>query len=118
MRLTFLAMVGSQASEKAFRNRASDGEAVDKRESNSTGDCSNMDFSRWILDLLRPNHGERVLEIGCGRGTQTIPLAQAVGQTGFVSFPRSLKRVGQLCAVRNCGDHWHKADDRRNGRHR
>ncbi|MEK7295469.1 MAG: methyltransferase domain-containing protein [Actinomycetota bacterium] len=78
-------MVSSQASEKVFRNRASDGEAIDKRVQLNKR-LQQHDFSRWILELLRPVSGERVLEIGCGRGTQTIPVANAVGPKGLVSF--------------------------------
>lgn len=78
-------MVVPHTSKQTFRNRASDGEAVDKRVQLNK-QLQQHDFSRWILDLLRPIHGERILEIGCGRGAQTIPVAQAVGQTGFISF--------------------------------
>lgn len=78
-------MVDPQESENAFRNRASDGKAVDKRVQLNR-QLQQHDFSRWVLEILRPVRGERVLEIGCGRGAQTIPLAESIGNLGFVSF--------------------------------
>jgi ubiquinone/menaquinone biosynthesis C-methylase UbiE len=35
-----------------------------------------------LVDELAPQPGERVLDIGCGRGAALRPLAQAVGPTG------------------------------------
>jgi len=37
-----------------------------------------------IVELLQIKLGDRVLDVGCGPGTDTIPLAQLVGETGFV----------------------------------
>lgn len=89
-------MIIPQASEKTFRHRASDGDAVDKRVQLNKR-LQQHDFSQWILDLLSPSLGERILEIGCGRGTQTIPIAQAVGKTGFISFlDRSTESVAHV----------------------
>jgi SAM-dependent methyltransferase len=34
-------------------------------------------YTRWILDEARPWLGRRVLEVGCGTGTYTVPLARA-----------------------------------------
>ena len=43
---------------------------------------------RAVNDLLLARSGakagERVLEIGCGTGAFTVPLAEAVGETGVV----------------------------------
>lgn len=38
-----------------------------------------------LVDLLAPRTGERVLDLGCGTGAATIPLAVAVGPTGSVT---------------------------------
>ena len=38
----------------------------------------------WLLGLLDPAFGAACLELGCGTGKQTIPLAAAVGESGSV----------------------------------
>jgi ubiquinone/menaquinone biosynthesis C-methylase UbiE len=35
-------------------------------------------------DLMQLQNGHRILDVGCGPGTDTIPLAQFVGPTGQV----------------------------------
>lgn len=37
-----------------------------------------------LVSLLDPQPGERCLDVGCGRGAATVPLAQAVGPAGSV----------------------------------
>lgn len=37
-----------------------------------------------LVELLEPQPGERALDIGCGRGAATVPLAHAVGRNGAV----------------------------------
>ncbi|HET6166151.1 MAG TPA: methyltransferase domain-containing protein [Marmoricola sp.] len=39
---------------------------------------------RRLVGLLDPRPGERCLDVGCGRGAATLPLARAVGETGRV----------------------------------
>jgi len=41
-------------------------------------------IARGLVDELRPAPGERVLDVGCGRGAALFPLAEAVGPTGHV----------------------------------
>lgn len=54
-----------------------------------TYDQSGVAFFRPVaarlVDLLRPVAGERALDIGCGRGAATAPLARAVGPDGRVT---------------------------------
>ena len=44
----------------------------------------NQESLALLLDRLRVAGGERVLEIGCGTGAVTLPLATAVGEQGQV----------------------------------
>ncbi len=44
----------------------------------------NQESLALLLDCLRLTGGESVLEIGCGTGAVTLPLAQAVGEHGRV----------------------------------
>ncbi len=41
-------------------------------------------LTRALLDLAAPKPGEHVLDIGCGSGTTTLRLAEAVGPKGYV----------------------------------
>ncbi len=53
-----------------------------------TYDDVGVDFFRPIaaglLEHLAPRPGERMLDVGCGRGAVTIPAAQQVGAEGRV----------------------------------
>jgi SAM-dependent methyltransferase len=42
------------------------------------------DLTKSLLDLARPQAGERVLDIGCGSGTTVLELAARVGPGGHV----------------------------------
>ena len=44
----------------------------------------NQESLALLLDCLRLTGGESVLEIGCGTGAVTLPLAEAVGEHGRV----------------------------------
>jgi ubiquinone/menaquinone biosynthesis C-methylase UbiE len=52
-------------------------------------DSSGVEFfgpmARRLVQLLAPQAGERALDIGCGRGAASLPLAEAVGRTGAVT---------------------------------
>ena len=41
-------------------------------------------IGRFLVGRTDPQPGERVLDVGCGRGASAIPAAQAVGPTGSV----------------------------------
>lgn len=43
------------------------------------------DLNSWIFENINLQSGDNVLDIGCGTGKQSIPLAKAVGETGSVT---------------------------------
>ena len=43
------------------------------------------DLNLWIFAQLDVQAGMRVLDLGCGTGKQTLPLAQSVGEHGHVT---------------------------------
>jgi ubiquinone/menaquinone biosynthesis C-methylase UbiE len=48
-------------------------------------DYSSVNFDEWLLPRLNARRGDDVLDVGCGTGSQTVPLADAVGDSGSVS---------------------------------
>lgn len=46
---------------------------------------SNFDLNAWIFAKINLREGERWLDLGCGRGNQTLPLARVVGSGGSVT---------------------------------
>jgi SAM-dependent methyltransferase len=42
------------------------------------------EFDSWVLEHFELAPGQRVLELGCGTGKQTLPVADAVGAGGHV----------------------------------
>jgi len=50
-----------------------------------------------ILDRIKVERSQVVLDFDCGSGTYTIPAAKIVGEQGERSFPRYLlMRIGTL----------------------
>jgi len=45
---------------------------------------SARDINEWILGLVQPRDGQRVLDVGCGTGRQAVAIARRVGSTGGV----------------------------------
>lgn len=58
---------------KALRNRII---AHDKFGSN--------DLNKWIFENIDLSEGLSIIDLGCGTGKQTIPIAEVVGDTGHV----------------------------------
>jgi ubiquinone/menaquinone biosynthesis C-methylase UbiE len=44
------------------------------------------DFGQWAIEQLKAKEGDRVLDVGCGRGMQAIPLSEVIGQAGEITF--------------------------------
>ncbi len=42
------------------------------------------DLNQWIFENLDLIHGIQIIDLGCGTGKQTIPIAKALGNTGHV----------------------------------
>ena len=42
------------------------------------------EFDPWVLKLLNLSPGQRILDLGCGTGKQTLPMAEAVGGHGRI----------------------------------
>lgn len=59
-------------------------------------------IAQGLVDELDPRPGERVLDLGCGRGAALLPLARAVGPTGRALgldlAPRMVERTAQDAA--------------------
>ena len=45
-----------------------------------------IDFKEWSVKILSPEEGDKVLEIGCGTGAQTIPVSRKIGERGSLTF--------------------------------
>jgi len=45
-----------------------------------------IDFEEWSVNTLSPKEGDKVLEIGCGTGSQTKPVAEIIGERGSLTF--------------------------------
>ncbi len=55
------------------------------------------DLTTWIVEQLEPRLGEAVLDIGCGNGKRTLPLAHKVGERGYVlAVDRSFDALSAL----------------------
>src|SRR5262245_44535447 len=66
-----------------LRQRATDAACVATRIAENTAG-QKLDLAAWILERLPIRTGNRVLELCCGTGAQTLPLLEAVGPTGSV----------------------------------
>jgi ubiquinone/menaquinone biosynthesis C-methylase UbiE len=51
---------------------------------NSHDRFGSRDLNAWIFEWLPAEPGDNVLDLGCGTGKQSVPLAQSVAPTGSV----------------------------------
>src|SRR3989344_1473833 len=47
----------------------------------------------FMLELLQPKKGDKILDVGAGSGWQTTMLCEIVGEKGFVF---AIERIGEL----------------------
>jgi ubiquinone/menaquinone biosynthesis C-methylase UbiE len=66
-------------------DRATDSGYLAKRMEMNKG-FQRYDFGQWAIEQIKPKEGSRALEVGCGRGTQTIPLSEIIGKSGEITF--------------------------------
>ena len=57
--------------------------ALDQRI-NSHDKFGSNDLNRWIFENLQLSNGLTVLDLGCGTGKQSIPIANTIGEKGIV----------------------------------
>jgi SAM-dependent methyltransferase len=51
----------------------------------------------WIMDQMGVHFGHAVMDLGCGNGKRTLPLAQVVGERGYVlAVDRSFESLSML----------------------
>jgi ubiquinone/menaquinone biosynthesis C-methylase UbiE len=65
--------------------RATDSEYLAKRMEMNKG-FQRYDFGQWAIEQIMPKEGNRALEVGCGRGTQAIPLSEVIGKSGEITL--------------------------------
>lgn len=70
--------------DQRFSERAQKTSSLEERRSINQ-QYSSADFDQWLLGRLEIRLGENVLDVGCGSGAQTIPMAVSVGHSGTVS---------------------------------
>ena len=71
--------------------------AEPKTSSLALAEPSATDIISWITDQLKPCRGDAILEIGCGYGKRTLPLARIVGETGYIlAIDRSYEALNTL----------------------
>ena len=56
-------------------------------------------IAEGLVQRLQPASGERVLDLGSGRGAATIPLAEAVGPDGSVTAVDASGRMVELLSA-------------------
>jgi SAM-dependent methyltransferase len=68
-----------------------------KESSLASAEIGTTDLNSWIIEHLRPCRGHTILEIGCGSGKRTLPLAKIVGDTGYIlAIDRSYEALSTL----------------------
>lgn len=64
-------------------SRATQSELLEQRIKENAS-SQQVDLATWIFDRVRISPGDRVLELCCGTGGQTLPMLERVGDDGLV----------------------------------
>jgi ubiquinone/menaquinone biosynthesis C-methylase UbiE len=64
-------------------SRATQPELLEQRIAENAA-AQEIDLPTWIFERVRLSPGERVLELCCGTGGQTLPMLDRVGDSGGV----------------------------------
>lgn len=54
-------------------------------------------LGRRLVEIAEPQHGQRVLDVGCGRGAVLFPIREAVGDAGLVHAIDLAPTMVDLC---------------------
>lgn len=69
---------------QSFTERATSRDHLEKRLRDNAA-YGSADFVGWLMERLAVQPGEDVLDVGCGSGAQSIPMAERAGSRGSVS---------------------------------
>src|ERR1051326_8080021 len=64
-------------------SRATQFELLEQRIAENTA-AQEVDLPIWIFERVQVSSGDRVLELCCGTGGQTLPMLDRVGESGRV----------------------------------
>jgi ubiquinone/menaquinone biosynthesis C-methylase UbiE len=65
--------------------RATDSNYLAKRMEMNKG-FQFYDFGQWAVEQIKPKIGDKALDVGCGRGTQAIPISSIIGKIGEIAL--------------------------------
>jgi SAM-dependent methyltransferase len=84
---------------RARRTRRGDSETWNRRASSFAKNASTSGYTERMLELMSPEPGWTVLDVGCGAGTLAVPLARRVRSVTALDFSaRMLELLGARCA--------------------
>ncbi|MBP0556365.1 methyltransferase domain-containing protein, partial [Mycobacterium tuberculosis] len=70
----------------------------------------NRKMTKLAIDLLALQPGERVLDLFCGLGNFSLPLARQVGETGFVIGVEGSSEMTQRAKMNATANGLHHTD--------
>ena len=62
--------------------------------------CQSKDFQSWLMSRLDYRVGDRILDLCCGNGAQSIPFSKRIGNSGYLKCvdinPDSIQHVREV----------------------